>query len=249
MMVIYEGSVAFILGTAIGSFLNVCIYRLPRNASVVFPGSRCPLCACPIRWHDNVPLLSFVLLRGRCRACGGRISLLYPLVEAMTGALFVLLYGHFDLSVDLIPALILTCVLIVASCTDLQHGLIPNGLSAFLVAAGIGLSFVFGMAGFYQGLLGGTVGGGALFLIGALGKQVFHRDSMGGGDIKMAAGIGLFLGWRGMLNSLVLACIIGTCVGLGHRILGRLQPYAPIPFAPFLSLGAWIELFFTPVLL
>ena len=228
-----DWAIPFLLGSIVGSFLNVCINRLPPGVSVVSPGSRCPLCSSPIRWYDNVPLLSFLLLKGHCRSCGAGISPSYPAVELTTGLIFVVACHRFGLSLDLLGALVLMCTLLAAAVIDWSHGTIPNRMSLFLIISGLALSILDGFAGVYDALCGGIAGGGSLLLLGMLGKWIFRQPSMGRGDIKLALGIGLFLGWEGMFHVLLLACCTGAGVGLVLRILGRLRPYDPVPFVPF----------------
>jgi len=154
---------SFAIGMVIGSFLNVCIYRLPRELSLIAPGSQCQKCAHALRWRDLVPLLSFIFLVGRCRDCGSRVGWRYPLVEALTGLVFAAGYLRFGLSYELVADLFLICPLLVASAVDIESGQIPDAVSVFLLISGIGLSLTHGVSGLSEALLGGAVGGGMLF--------------------------------------------------------------------------------------
>ena len=243
-----ETAVIFLLGAVVGSFLALCVHRLPEGVSVASPRSRCLRCNGPIRWCDNLPLLSYALLKGRCRSCGGGISPIDPLMEIATGLVFLAACYRFGLSLELLRALVLLSGLLTAAVIDWRHGLIPDGLSLLLALLGLGLSAPDGSSGLFAALSGGGIGGGSLLLLGLLGRWIYKQPSMGGGDIKLAAGMGLCLGSGGMLISLLAACVSAAGVGLGLRISGKLKPFDPIPFAPFLLIGAVVYLF-VPALL
>lgn len=245
---------SFVLGAIVGSFLNVCIYRIPRGESIVSPGSKCPGCGAHIRFYDNIPLVSYLVLRGKCRRCGQRISLRYAGVELLTAALFTTLFALFGLSADLAAALVLTCLLIVISFVDLEFLIIPDVLSVGGLLLGLALSFVrtppffgqglsiaFGsLPAFVQSLLGILIGGGILYAIAKLYEIVRRAEGMGGGDIKLLAMIGAFCGITGVVFALVAGSIIGTVVGIPLMLAkGKGVKYA-IPFGPFLSLGALV---------
>lgn len=240
----------FLLGSAIGSFLNVCIYRIPREKSIVKPPSACPGCEKPIRPYDNIPILSYILLKGKCRNCGTKISIRYPLVELLTGILFLLLYQKFGLTFELIVFIIFSALLIVISFIDLDFQIIPDILSI----GGVVLGFILAIIrpffryldprfGIRDSLYGIALGGGLLFAIAWLYQFFTKREGMGGGDIKLLGMIGAFCGWKGVVFSLVSGSVLGTVVGIPLMILkGKDSKYA-IPFGPFLSLGAIIYIF------
>lgn len=223
-------------GAILGSFANVVIHRLPRDESVVFPGSHCPDCGTPISPRDNIPLLSFVLLRGRCRACGARISLRYPLVEGLMAILTVAVVMAFPDVPSRIGALVLAFLLVVITFIDLDHQLIPNRLTYPGIAVGLLLAFAQG-----RGLPHLLAALGAAGLIAAI--VILSRGGMGGGDVKLAGMIGAFLGWPGVAVGLFLAFLGGGLVGmllLALRLKGRKDA---IPFGPALAGGALTALF------
>jgi leader peptidase (prepilin peptidase)/N-methyltransferase len=248
---------SFILGAIIGSFLNVCIFRMPRDKSIVRPGSSCPGCGALIRFYDNIPLISYLILRGRCRKCGEPISIRYPAVELLTALLFAALVALFGLSVDAAAALVFACILIVISFIDLEFQIIPDILSLGGLLLGMILSFVrtppffgqeilvpFGsLPAILQSLLGVLLGGGILYAIARLYEMVRKAEGMGGGDIKLLAMIGAFCGITGVVFSLVAGSIVGALVGLPLMLVkGQGTKYA-VPFGPFLSLGALLYVF------
>ncbi len=242
----------FVLGAIIGSFLNVCIYRLPRNESVIRPGSKCPACGAAIRFYDNIPLLSYLILRGKCRKCGQSISMRYAAVELLTALLFSAQFMLLGLSPELAVALIFTSILIVISFVDLEFLIIPDSLSLGGLLLGLVLSFVRGRTffgqdlviafgsfpAFVQSLLGVILGGGILYAIAKLYEIVRKAEGMGGGDIKLLAMIGAFCGVTGVVFALVSGSIIGTVVGIPLMLIKRQGTKYAIPFGPFLSLGA-----------
>ncbi|GAB6274672.1 MAG: A24 family peptidase [Peptococcaceae bacterium] len=229
----------FILGLITGSFFNVCIYRLPRKESVVFPPSRCPLCQMRLAPRDLVPLFSYLWLKGRCRYCKGRISWHYPAVELLTGLLFIVLYVHFGLNLLLVKYLILICFLMVISFIDLKHYLIPDQLILLMLGTGILLNFFTRELPISSILWGVLVPAGMLFLLAVLSK-----GGMGGGDIKLAGAAGLFLGWPQSLLALLLASFLGSIFGLTLLIFRLKKRKDPLPFAPFLSGGIVLTVFF-----
>lgn len=239
----------FIVGAMVGSFLNVCIWRLPRDESIVFPPSHCPQCEAAIRPWDNVPLVSYAVLRGRCRACGAAIPWRYPAVEALTGVMAVLLLWRFGLTPAFGVAAVFVAALIVVSVIDLDHQIIPNeislpGIVVGLVVAGVG----YGPA-LLDGVIGVLLGGGLLWAVAAGYAALMKREGMGGGDIKLLAMIGAFLGWRGVLVTVILGSLSGAVVGVAMIRLGGVDRSVPIPFGPFLALGAVCALFFGAALI
>ncbi|NPV28511.1 MAG: prepilin peptidase [Firmicutes bacterium] len=229
--------VLFLLGLFIGSFLNVVIYRMPRGESVVAGRSRCPACGQALAWYDLVPVLSYLALRGRCRYCRTPISPRYLLVELLTGAVFAALFYRFGPTPALAKYLFLGAVLIAATFIDLEHYLIPDRLVLAGLAGAAVLGFAAGDVGIWSALAGCAAGAGFLLLV-----VVISKGGMGGGDVKLAAVTGLFLGWP--LGS--LGIFLGACVGglvafflLLFRIKGRKDP---LPFGPFIALGSFLAL-------
>jgi len=238
----------FIFGTMIGSFLNVCIYRMPRKKSVVLPRSFCPVCEKPIGWYDNVPILSYLFLRAKCRSCGAKIPLRYVLVEILTGLVGVILLAHASNYVDFAIEWFFVCVLIAVVFIDIEHGLIPDVFSVGGLAAGLVLSsfFVEGRYGFSRSaflgsLIGAVVGGGSMYAMGFVGEKLFKREAVGGGDVKLMAMIGSFLGWELAL----LTFFIAPVLGLGQGVYAKVRENrTEIPYAPYIALSAFISLLY-----
>lgn len=234
----------FILGLCIGSFLNVCIYRLPASKSIVHPRSTCPHCDRLIPFYDNIPVLSYVLLRARCRQCGSFISLRYPSVELLTGLFAFITVLKFGLTVTSLVYFIFIAVLLVVTFIDIDHRIIPN----VITLPGI---FIFFAAGLFvpqihwkDALLGILVGGGSLYLVAQAYYLLKKVDGMGGGDVKLLAMIGAMVGWQGVLFTIFFASLSGTLAGLGVMIQKRSGMRQKIPFGPFLAIGAICYLFF-----
>ena len=226
-------------GLVVGSFLNVCIYRLPKHESIVWPGSHCTACDRPLAWFENIPVASWLALRGRCRTCGKRISAVYPLVELTTGVVVaggVLIYG---LSPLLFVRLAFACALIVLFVIDLQHRILPNAITFPGIVAGFAAS-LFLPPGWLSSLIGIVAGGGILFAI----AEAYYRwrgvEGLGMGDVKMLAMIGAVLGWPLMLLTLVFASFAGSVVGVGMIASGRGGMQAALPFGTFLAIGALV---------
>ncbi|WP_051618187.1 prepilin peptidase [Desulfofundulus thermocisternus] len=229
------GFFSFLLGLCTGSFLNVCIHRLPRGMSLVAPPSHCPACGARLGPLDLIPVLSYLFLRGRCRHCRGVISPRYPLVELLTGFGFLLITREYGFHLYTAGLLVLFSVLVVASFIDLDHRIIPDRLTLFALAAGVLLAALRGADFFRDGLLGAALGGGILLLVALL-----SRGGMGGGDVKLAFALGWYLGWQEILVALFLAFLLGAVVGgLWALGTGRTLKTA-IPFGPFLSSGAML---------
>lgn len=239
-----EGLVATLLGAMAGSFANVAIHRLPRQESVVTPRSRCPHCGALIRARDNIPLFSFLWLRGRCRDCGARISWRYPLVEVGTAALFLAVWWRFGLTAAALSAAIFAVIMVVVIFVDLEHQLIPNALTYPGLVVGLALAFTSGPR---EGLvrLAAAVGAGAFFFLIA----VASRGGMGGGDIKLAAVMGVFLGWPLIATALFISFMLGGVVGVVLLLLRRRGRKDPVPFGPFLAAGGLAALFWGNTLL
>ncbi len=224
-------------GLVIGSFLNVVIVRLPLHQSLWWPGSRCPRCGVAIAWHDNVPVLSYVLLRGRCRACGSAIALRYPLVELATAALWLAAYLVIGLGPDLVPALVLLAALVAITGIDLDHQIIPDVITLPGILAGFLANVASGHVSWRDSVIGILVGGGIFFLI-----ILVSRGGMGGGDMKLGAMLGAFLGWKVMLVALFVAVAAGGALAAALLITGRVRRKDPIPFGPFLAMGGVVAL-------
>ncbi|HTU00752.1 MAG TPA: prepilin peptidase [Candidatus Sulfotelmatobacter sp.] len=236
-------------GLIVGSFLNVVIYRLPKDESLIFPGSHCPACGAPVRPWDNVPLLSFVLLGGRCRACRYPISWRYPLIESLTALLFVLTVEHFGVTLQAGVVALFLCSLVAVSFIDLDYQIIPNAITLPGIPLGLLAGFAVGEPPLLDRLLGTLAGAGFLYLVLLYGGVFYGQDAMGEGDLNLIALIGAFLGWRGVVVTLLVGCLVGSVIGLAliaGRRLGRRQH---IPFGPFLAVGALVALFWGDALI
>ena len=227
------------LGLAIGSFLNVCIYRLPRGESVVRPPSRCPSCGRGLRWFDNVPVLGYVLLGGRCRTCRAVVSPMYPIVEVTTALVFVLQYLQLGWQPLLGVRLLFAAALIVLFVIDLQQRILPNIITLPGVAIGVAASLLF-EPGWRASLIGVAAGGGALWAVGEAYFRLRGEEGMGMGDVKMLAMIGAFLGWQLMLVTLLMASLSGSVFGGGMVLLNRGGMKYALPLGSFLAAGALI---------
>jgi leader peptidase (prepilin peptidase)/N-methyltransferase len=238
-----EAILSVVLGLIVGSFLNVCIYRLPKGESVIRPGSRCTVCGFSIAWYDNIPVLSFLLLGGRCRGCGGRISWRYPAVEALTGVLFLLATLRLGLGVRTIFLLTFLCGLVVVTFIDLDHQIIPHAVTLPGIPLGLIASAITRDPSPRDAAAGALVGAGLVYLVAVYAEVAFQRESMGGGDINLLAMIGAFLGWRQVFLSFFIAVAAGACLSLLLIATGVLSRKDRIPFGPFLALGAVVALF------
>jgi leader peptidase (prepilin peptidase)/N-methyltransferase len=237
MVLVYPIIVAAAFGAVIGSFLNVCIYRIPKGRSIVWPGSACGSCGHMLAWFENIPIVSYVALGGRCRACRSPISLRYPFVEALTAVMFAGAWWFYGPGVLLVSRLLLGCTLIVLFAIDLEHQLLPNVITLPGIAAGFAFSFVT-PPGWFESIVGIVVGGGVLWAV-AEGYYLLRREEgLGMGDVKMLAMIGAFVGWKLTLVALMMASFAGSIVGviLIASRKGGLK-YA-LPFGTFLALGA-----------
>ena len=226
------------LGLAVGSFLTVCIHRLPRGESVVAPRSHCPACAGPLRWRDNVPLFGYLRLRGRCRACGAPISPLYPTVELVTPVLFLLQYGDLGWQ-PLLPArMAFACAMLVLGVIDLRHRILPNAIT--LPGTVLGLTLSVGLEpGPVDALAGAAVGAGVPLAVAGVYHRVRGVEGLGMGDVKMLAMIGAWLGWQAALLTLLLASLLGSAAGLAILAAGRGDARYPLPFGSFLAVAAF----------
>ncbi len=222
-----SGLAVFLLGLVVGSFLNVCIWRLPREESIIRPGSHCPVCSNVLRLRDLVPVLSWIFLRGKCRFCGEKISLRYPAVELLTGSLFLVCYLYYGLSPELIAAMVFTAFMIAIAFIDLDHQIILDGMLVLLAASGLALQLWTGAVGLASMWIGAAAGGGLLLVL-----AIISRGGMGGGDVKFAAALGFWLGWPGTLLGLFIGFVLGGIISLlllvsgcaGARILSLSDP-------------------------
>jgi len=239
--------VATALGAVVGSFLNVVIHRLPRDESLSFPPSHCPRCGARIRVRDNVPVLGFLLLRGRCRDCHSPISWRYPLVEALMAALSAALWLQHGPTVGFAVGFVFLAGLVAITFIDLDHKIIPDSLSLGGIIVGFGSAFLTGVG--WQASLAGIALGGGLLLAVALGYWgVTRREGMGLGDVKLLAAIGAFLGWRAVLFTVFVSSFVGSAVGLSLVACRGTGMKLEVPFGPFLALGATAWVFAGPAL-
>ncbi|NJO42740.1 MAG: prepilin peptidase [Cyanobacteria bacterium CRU_2_1] len=249
----------FVLGASIGSFLNVVIYRLPAGLSLLYPPSRCPQCLRRLKRYDNVPILGWIWLRGRCRSCRNPISVRYPLVEAATGILFLLVFWVFNLPLPALGYWAFFSWLLTLSLIDLDTMTLPNSLTQSGLVLGLVFQMAIGwtiqanltgaIAQLMMGILGAVIGIWVFDLITIMGSIVFGQTAMGGGDAKLAAMMGAWLGWKYLLLAGFVACTIGALIGGGGIALGLLNRRQPMPFGPFLALGAVLSAFFGEAML
>lgn len=229
----------FITGLFIGSFLNVCIYRIPREESIVFPGSHCPSCGTPLKMLELVPVFSWVWLRGKCRTCDVSISPRYPFIELLTALLFLLVYYETGFTFHFILISSLSAMLLVMTMIDLDHQIIPDGLTILIAVTGM-IHFIHGTfdqsgISLMDALLGVLIGGGFFLFI-----AVVSKGGMGGGDIKLMAALGLWFGWRGILLVMFLSFIIGGIFAVGFLVLKQKGRKEMVPFGPFIAAGAFL---------
>jgi len=229
-----------ILGVMIGSFLNVCILRWgaePRE-SIVIPRSHCPRCGKGLAWYENVPVLSWVLLRARCRGCGEPISIMYPLIELVTAGLWAYMVWRHGLTLEGLRGAVFGTILLGIAMTDARRYIIPDEFTWGGLIIGLLLSLAGGLPGLGTALFGAAVGFGLLWLVGTVGTWVFKEDAMGGGDIKMMAMVGAFLGWQGVLLTIFLGALAGSLIFVPLLLLAGQKKL--VPFGIFLALGAAI---------
>ncbi len=242
-MSLFEYFLAGTIGACLGSFLNVCIHRIPLGISLVRPGSFCPHCGAKIKFYHNIPILSYIYLRGRCKDCGGKISKQYPLVELLGASVSVLLLYKYGLTLTAFFYLIFCSVLLVIGVIDLKHKIIPDILSLGGMLIGILASFILQNPRILDSILGVVIGGGGLFLIGFTYEKLRKIEGLGGGDIKLLAMIGAWLGYKSLLCVLLFASVTGLIIGGGFILLAKKDRFYQIPFGPFLAGGAMSCLF------
>lgn len=237
----------FVTGSIIGSFLNVCIWRLPKRKSIVIPRSHCPVCEKIIPWYDNIPILSFLLLRGRCRSCKTRIPFRYLLVELLTALSILSLYIVFALTAKFFAYSILISELIIATFVDFEIQEIPDQVTLLGIVLGFGLALAFPSIfgtdsrwrSFYSSFLGAAAGGASIYLVGFIWERIRKKEAMGGGDVKLLAMIGSFIGWRLTILTFFIAPFFGSIPGIILMMKDRRQT---IPYGPYLSLAALVSI-------
>ncbi|OEF98765.1 hypothetical protein BHF68_01215 [Desulfuribacillus alkaliarsenatis] len=227
----------FIIGAVIGSFLNVVIYRLPNEQSVIKPRSYCPFCETTLTWKQLIPVLSYIWQRGKCASCQAQISIRYPLIEVFTGIIFIIIFMITGFSWLTIIYWVLAACFIAIFIIDIEHMIIPDEINLFIFIIGIGTSLLGLTIPIIQALIGSLLGGGILWFL-----AVASRGGMGGGDIKFAFAIGLFTGWQQMMLLLFIASLIGCVYGLYQIVRYGYQKGKPIPFGPFLVIAAMLVL-------
>ena len=243
------GAIAFVFGLCVGSFLNVCIYRIPAGKSIVHPGSACPRCQAAIRIYDNIPLFSYILLGGKCRHCKTAISARYPLVELLSGIFAICAFLKFGATPAALIYFAFIAALLAITFIDIDHRIIPDVISL----PGIIVFFLAALAlpemTWIQSLLGVVIGGGSLFLVAWVYHLLTKKEGMGGGDIKLLAMIGALIGWKGVFFTIFVSSAVGTLVGFAAMIVTRQNMKLAVPFGPFLAIGAISYIFFGPELI
>jgi len=238
--------VVFLFGAAIGSFLNVCIYRLPQSLSLIHPRSMCPRCRAPIPFYDNIPILSYLVLHGKCRRCATSISPRYPVVELAAGLFAVAVFARHGVSWDGFLVYVLVAALLVVTFIDIDHQVIPNIITYPGIIIGFGTSFFTGLVSYRESLLGIALGAGVLVIVASGYYLLTKKEGMGGGDVKLLAMIGAFLGWKAVIFTIFVGSAVGTVLGVAVAVRTKKGRKTAVPFGPFLSLGAILYLFHGP---
>ena len=239
----------FIFGLCIGSFLNVCIYRLPASKSIVHPRSMCSNCGTLIASYDNIPILSYMVLRGKCRYCGARISFRYPLIEFISGIFAVGVFMKYGLSVEALIYYTFIATLLVITFIDIDHQIIPDVISLPGIPIFFAASFVLPDITLVESIMGILIGGGSLWIVAQLYYMLTRKEGMGGGDIKLLAMMGAIIGWKGVLFTIFMASAVGTVVGMLVMLKTRTSMKLKVPFGPFLAIGAIAYIFLGPQLM
>lgn len=234
---LFAPTVLGLAGLVVGSFLNVCIHRLPRGESLVWPGSRCPSCGAAIRWYDNVPVVGYLLLAGRCRSCHAPIALRYPIVELATMGVFVTHFWTIGWEPLLVVRIAFGCALIVLFAIDLEHQILPNAVTLPGLVVGLAASLWL-PPGWRSAWLGAVIGGGSLWLLFEIWLRLRGVEALGMGDVKMLAMVGAFLGWQQVIATLVLSSCMGSVVGVALIAAGRGSLGSKLPYGTFIALGA-----------
>ena len=235
---------ALTIGMVVGSFLNVCICRMPMGESVVSPPSHCPQCDYRIRWYDNIPLVSYLLLRGKCRGCGMHISLQYPLVELLNGLLTLALFLRFGPTLAFLVLFLFCSALVVITFIDIEHQIIPDEISLPGIVIGFICSFFLQGYSWLNSLLGILLGGGSLLLVAYGYQWLTGKEGMGGGDIKLLAMMGAFLGWKSILFIIFASSLIGSVIGITMMLVQKKDSKLAIPFGPYLAFAAVLYIFY-----
>ena len=242
--------IVFLLGLCIGSFLNVCIYRLPLSKSISKPSrSVCPDCGSIIRFYDNIPVVSYFLLKRRCRHCGFIIPFRYPLVEISSGLFAILILKQFGFSIDFFVYFVFIAVLIVVTFIDFDHRIIPDVITLPGIPVFFGLSLLLPESDWIKSILGILVGGGSLLTVAWVYSLLTGKEGMGGGDIKLLAMAGALVGWKGVLFTIFVSSAAGALIGIILMLRTRKGLKLAVPFGPFISLGAVVYIFFGPALI
>jgi len=234
-----------LFGISIGSFLNVLIYRLPRNMPFFLNRSICPNCQKNLNWYHNIPILAFLFLRGKCAFCSTRISWRYPVIEAINGLFYLYFYWQFGLSHQFLIFSILSSALLAIFFIDIEFQIIPDAITLPGIILGLALSWLPGGIGIINAVIGMLVGGGALYLMALLGDWIFKKESMGGGDIKMSAMLGAFLGWKQIFLIFICSSVVGLLVSLVLMVFSKkLRQSRVVPFGPFLAIAAAVAMLY-----
>ena len=236
--------IIIILGLIIGSFLNVVIYRLPLKKSIIFPSSHCPNCETKLKYYDLIPVFSFIFSKGRCRYCEEKIPIQYPIVELLTGLLFLLAFLNYGLASEFIIFIILISSLIVVSFIDIKYQIIPNKITFSFISLGLLFSLIFDHISFINSLLGLVIPAGLLLLIAFI-----YKKGMGIGDVKLIGMIGVFIGWQYALISIFIGALLGSIYGIYMMLTDKMTRKTRIPFGPFISLGAVIMILYGNILI
>jgi len=234
----------FLMGLCIGSFLNVCIYRLPESKSIVHPRSMCPNCDTRIPFYDNIPLFSYLWLKGKCRRCKVKISMRYPMVELLGGLVALGTYLRFGLTIETLIYYVFIAALLVVTFIDLDHRIIPDVITLPGIPICFAASFALPDITYKDALLGILIGGGSLFLVAWVYTILTKKEGMGGGDIKLLAMMGAIVGWQGVLFTIFVASLVGTLAGFAVMLQSRKGMKLAVPFGPFLSIGSITYIFF-----
>jgi len=250
MMVNYLTEVfVFIFGLCIGSFLNVCIYRLPESKSIVQPRSMCTHCGALIRFYDNIPILSYIALKGKCRHCSASIAFRYPVVELISGVFALGVYLKYGIRFEALIYYAFIATLLVITFIDIDHQIIPDVITLPGIPIFFAASFALRQISVVESVLGILVGGGSLFLVAWLYHLLTKKEGMGGGDIKLLAMIGAVIGWKGVLFTIFVASAVGTLAGMLIMLKTRKTMKLAVPFGPFLAIGGITYILFGPQLI